>query len=209
MDRTVALHKKKELILALKKMRSVLVAFSGGVDSAFLLAVAREALGSNVTAATAVSAIYPVREKNQARSFSLAGNISHEFFEFESLKIPGFSANPPDRCYHCKRALCRKLNDIAQKRKILHVVHGANGDDSKDYRPGARAALESGIGAPLADAGLCKEEIRFLAKQMGLSQWDKPSMACLASRIPYGSPITEEKLHMIEAAEDFLRDRGV
>jgi len=208
MDKASARSKKELLLKGLGEVDSLLVAFSGGVDSAFLLAAARDALGDQVVAATAVSPIHPRREQDEAVRFVEERGIDHILFQTNEIETPEFMANGIDRCYHCKRALSRKLLQIAAERAIDRVAHGANVDDQNDYRPGLRAAQEAGIVSPLIDAGLGKEEIRFLAKEMGLSQWDKPAMACLASRFPYKRPITEKDLKMVEAAEEFLSDRG-
>ena len=132
----------------------------------------------------------------------------HTVFRSEQTRLPTFLSNGPDRCYRCKKYLFEKLIELAQDRGIKHVAHGANVDDVEDYSPGLQAAKELGIMAPLWEAGFRKEDIRLLSKEMGLSQWDKPAMACLATRIPYGSPITIEKLKMIEEAESFLFDSG-
>lgn len=201
--------KKSGLAAELKGMGSVLVAFSGGVDSAFLLAAASEALGKNVLAVTAVSPIHPFRERAEATAFTQKRGIAHLLISSRECDIPEFIANNPDRCYHCKKALCKSLNKIAQDKGIRHVIHGANVDDLKDFRPGFQAALEEGVKAPLMDNNLGKAEIRHLAKKMGLPQWNRPSAACLASRLPYGSLITEKKLKMIERAEAFLQDNGL
>ena len=208
MNTTAARDKKKRLVSSLRKFDSLLVAFSGGVDSAFLLTVAQEALGKKVAAATAVSPIHPRREQDDAVSFAGDRKIAHFLFKTNEMEIPEFVANHMDRCYHCKKALCKRLLQIAGEKSIGHVAHGANVDDLEDYRPGQRAAREAGIIAPLIDAELSKEEIRFLAKEMGLSEWDKPAMACLATRFPYGCPITEKGLGMVEAAEAFLSAQG-
>lgn len=204
-----AIQKKEELAIRLKDLGSLLVAFSGGVDSTFLLAMAHENLGDRVVAATASSAIHPSRETDDARVFTHKKGIRHVIFKPDEMNIPQFIRNDRERCYHCKRHLIKKLSEIAQKKGIQHIAHGANTDDLKDYRPGFRAAHEAGIIAPLIDAQMNKEEIRFLSKEMNLPTWDKPSMACLASRIPYGSPISEKKLEMVEHAENFLLDQGV
>lgn len=201
--------KKKRLIHLLQDTGSLVVAFSGGVDSTFLLAVAHETLGAGAVAATATSEIYPEREKDEAIQFAQRRDIEHLVFRSEETNLPAFVSNRPDRCYHCKRALFQKLIQIAQERGIKCVAHGTNADDLQDYRPGFRAAKEMGVMAPLMDVGLSKQDIRLLSKEMGLSTWDKPTMACLASRIPYGSAITSEKLKMIDKAEAFLFDRGI
>ncbi|MCP4574837.1 MAG: ATP-dependent sacrificial sulfur transferase LarE [Deltaproteobacteria bacterium] len=208
-DRLSAEEKKRLLIAKLKKLDSLLVAFSGGVDSAFLLAAAHEALGKNVLAVTAVSPIHPLRERTEAIRFAMEKDIPHLLFSSHETDLPEFLTNRPDRCYHCKKALCQTLREIAKERDIHHVAHGVNVDDLDDFRPGLQAAVEAGIIAPLMDENLNKTEIRRLSKSMGLSQWDKPSMACLASRLPYGSVITLKKLKMIETAEAFLRDKGL
>ncbi len=207
--RLSAEEKKALLIAKLKKVDSLLVAFSGGVDSAFLLAVAHEALGKKVLAVTAVSPIHPLRERTEAIRFAREKNIPHLLFSSHETDLPEFLTNSPDRCYHCKKALCQALWEIAKERNIHHVAHGVNVDDPDDFRPGLQAAVEAGIIAPLMDENLNKTEIRRLSKSMGLPQWDKPSMACLASRLPYGSVITLKKLKMIETAEAFLQDKGL
>ena len=209
MDKESMTRKNERLIRLLRDADSLLVAFSGGVDSSLLLAVAHETLGEGVVAATAISEIYPAREKDAAVKFIRDRGVEHIVFRSEEIRLPPFVSNGPDRCYHCKRSLFQKLIQIAEDRGIKHVAHGANADDLKDYRPGFRAAGEMGIMAPLLDVGLRKQEIRSLSKEMGLSTWGRPAMACLATRIPYGSPVTAEKLKMIEEAEAFLFDKGV
>ena len=208
MDRTAARSKQKRLLKRLARLDSLAVAFSGGVDSTFLLAAAREALGQKVVATTAISPIHPRREQDQAVRFARERGIELVLLHTGELQMPEFVANQTDRCYHCKAALCRQLLVLASERGIAHAAHGANVDDLNDYRPGLTAAREAGLTAPLIEADLSKEEIRFLAKEMGLSEWDKPALACLATRFPYGSPITPDGLQMVEAAEEFLADLG-
>lgn len=200
--------KKKALLDALKDLESLLVAYSGGVDSTFLLAAAHEVLGERVLAVTATAPFYLSKEIAEAVSFVRAHGIDHLLIRSDAGSLPAFKANSPDRCYHCKKLLFTKLRDLAEQRGIKHIAHAANVDDSDDYRPGAQAAVEAGVLSPLVDAQLSKDEIRYLSRQMGLPTWDKPAMACLSSRIPYGEPITDEKLRMIEAAEAFLAVHG-
>ena len=200
--------KKKILAEMLKDLGSVLIAFSGGVDSTFLLAVAHQVLGENAVACTATSLIYPSRELKEAIAFTKREGIAHELIPFDAMKLSGFSANNPDRCYHCKKHVFHELKNLAEQKGLKCVAHAVNMDDLSDYRPGLRAAEEMGVVAPLVDARLTKKEIRLLSKEMGLRTWDKPPMACLASRIPFGQAITAEKLRMIGEAEEFLADLG-
>jgi len=208
MDKGTARLKKETLVKQINKFPSLLVAFSGGVDSSFLLAVAHQVLGDRVTAVTSSSIIYPLREQAKAAEFTKKRNINHIIIESEETKLPEFISNTPDRCYHCKKYLARRLIDLAKEKNIHHIAHAANLDDLNDYRPGIKAAREMGLLSPLIDNSLGKDEIRFLSREMGLETWDKPAMACLASRIPYGSPITAEKLRMIQEAEEVLAENG-
>jgi uncharacterized protein len=208
MDKNAAKQKMENLVHHLADLDSLLVAFSGGVDSAFLLVMSRQVLGEKVVAATASSIIHPVRETEEAKDFARERGISHVVFPSEELSISGFVANGPDRCYLCKQSLFENLFEMAREKRIKHVAHGANLDDLADYRPGFRAAKEAGAIAPLIDAQLGKEEVRFLSREMGLSTWDKPAVSCLATRFPYGSIITEENLKMVEDAESFLMEQG-
>ena len=208
MDQDTLRSKKEKLIGRMEELDSLLVAFSGGVDSAFLLALSHQILGDRVLAVTADSAIFPSREREEAMRFTHEKGIEHIVFPSDQIRLPELMENNPDRCYHCKKFLSKILLKVAEERGIKHVAHGANADDLKDYRPGLKAAQEMGIMAPLLEAELNKEEIRFLSKEMGLETWDKPPKACLASRIPYGEPITKEKLFMVGEAEEFLERNG-
>jgi uncharacterized protein len=209
MDKEPLRSKKEHLVNQLKSAGSLLVAYSGGVDSSFLLALSHETLGDQVVAATAVSDIYPSRDLAEAQAFTRERGIQHTLFESKETGLADFVSNGPDRCYHCKKLLFEQLVEIAAEQSLQNVAHGANADDLQDYRPGLKAAEEMGILSPLSEAGLSKADVRSLAREMGLPQWDKPPMACLATRIPYESPITVEKLKMIEKAEAFLFDNGI
>jgi uncharacterized protein len=185
---------------------SVVVAYSGGVDSSYLLAASLEALGTErVLAVTAVSPTYPASE--QAEASALVGELGarQRFIHTEELDDPRFASNPPDRCYYCKTHLFEDLAEIARSEGLDTVVYGATQDDLGDHRPGMRAARDLGARAPLLEAGLTKDEVRALSQEMGLPTWDKPAMACLASRFPYNSTITAGALDAVEQAEDFLR----
>lgn len=208
MDEKTARLKKERLIRYLKELDTLLVAFSGGVDSTFLLALAHETLGDKVLAVTESSSTYPSMERQEAIWFAEQQGIAHVVFQSDETSIPEFVSNAPDRCYHCKKALSQELVKIARERGIEHVAYATNVDDLADYRPGLKAADEMGIIAPLVVAELNKEEIRFLSREMGLATWDKPAMACLASRIPYGEAITDKKLKMVEEAEAYLAKIG-
>jgi uncharacterized protein len=193
---------------ALQKMERVAVAFSGGVDSAFLLSVAFETLGNRAVAVTADSPLFPERECSEAADFAGQLGVAQTILRFDAMEVPGFSKNSADRCYHCKKALFLGIKAFAQEHGIPFVADGSNADDTGDYRPGMAALKELGIVSPLRDAGMTKEDIRTLSRELGLLTWDKPSFACLASRFPYGQEITLEQLAMVGQAELVLLERG-
>lgn len=203
-------HQKKldKLIDSLRSMECLAVAFSGGVDSTFLLKVAHDILKDRVLAVTARSSIHPEDEFREAMEFIEQNGIRHQIIVSNELDIDGFKENPADRCYYCKRELYSMMVVLARQKGILNVADGSNIDDLGDYRPGARAGAELGIISPLQDAKMTKEDIRILSKEMNLPTWDKPALACLASRIPYGQKITREKLTVIEQAERILKSHG-
>lgn len=192
----------------LKSHESVLIAFSGGVDSTFLLKVAYDVLQDKVIAVTATSSTYPKRELNEAKKYAKSIGVRHIIIESEELDIKGYSQNPVNRCYYCKKELYSKLKKVADENGIKYILDGSNFDDIGDYRPGMKAARELGVISPLKEAELTKEEIRTYSKEMGLPTWDKPSFACLSSRFPYGNEINSKKLKMVEDAEQFLLDLG-
>ena len=193
----------------LRSLGSAVIAYSGGVDSTFLTKVALEVLGPRALAVTACSETYPLWEREVAVETARAIGLRHRLIQTSELKVPGFADNHPDRCYFCKTELFRTLRKIADAEGMLHVLDGTTMDDLSDFRPGRRAAEEIGVLSPLLEAGLKKTEIRVLSKKLGLPTWDKPASACLASRIPYQSAITPEKLRQIELAEEHLRSLGI
>ncbi len=202
------LKKYDELKACLASFGSVAVAFSSGVDSTFLLYAAKDALGENVIAVTASSCSFPVRELNEAKEYCAGAGVRHFVVESEELKIEGFSQNPKNRCYLCKRELFEKIKRLAAEQNIAQVAEGSNLDDNGDYRPGLLAVAELGIKSPLREIGFTKQEIRELSGHFGLPTWNKQSFACLASRFPYGDLITEKKLGMVDKAEQLLLDMG-
>ncbi|MFV0527507.1 MAG: ATP-dependent sacrificial sulfur transferase LarE [Lachnospiraceae bacterium] len=201
------IHQKYEALQEiLKSYGSVAIAFSSGVDSTFLLRAAHDALGDKVIAVTATSCSFPKREMNEAIHYCEQENIRHILCESEELEIEGFTHNPTNRCYLCKSELFNKILAIAKQEGLAYVAEGSNMDDLGDYRPGLQAVKELGIKSPLREAGLSKEDIRALSKEMNLPTWNKQSFACLSSRFVYGEEISEEKLGMVDQAEQILLD---
>ena len=199
-------QKLKEIF---RSMERVLVAYSGGVDSTLLLKVAKDTLGDeNVLAVTVFSPLYPERELTGAKKLTQGMGVRHLLIKSNELEIEGFSKNPPNRCYYCKKELFEELQKLAHKEKIPFIVEGSTLDDERDYRPGKKAIQELGIRSPLKEVRFTKEEVRELSDALGLTTWDKPSFACLASRFPYGEEITMEKLKMVDEAENFLFGLG-
>ena len=202
------LSKFEKLKNLLGEMRKVLVAFSGGVDSSFLLKVAVDVLGENVLAVIASSETYPEKERDEAVKLAKSLNVRYEVIQTKELENPDFAHNPPERCYFCKMELFSKLKDIAESEGIPYVLDGSNFEDTSDFRPGAKAAEELGVRSPLKDVGLVKEEIRQLSKYVDLPTWNKPSLACLSSRFPYFTEIEPESLKQVAQAEEFLKGLG-
>lgn len=203
------IHQKQEKLKAyLREQESLAVAFSSGVDSSFLLKTAHDVLGGKVLAITARSSSFPKREMEEASAFTQKYGVRHLFCDSKELDLPGFAQNPPNRCYICKKELFAKMKELAAKQGFSVLAEGSNLDDNGDYRPGLQAVGELGVKSPLRLAELYKEEIRALSKELGLPTWEKPSFACLASRFPYGETISEEKLKMVEKAEEILLDMG-
>lgn len=204
--------KTEDKLLALKDDLSshdrLAIAFSAGTDSAFLLKAAHEVLGDRVCALTAVSVFVPQEEIEESKAFCERYGIQQLLLPVDVLSIPRVKENPADRCYHCKRGLFSQMSEMAKAHGFAQIAEGSNVDDSGDYRPGLRAIAELGLLSPLRDAGLTKAEIRELSHVMGLPTWDKPSAACLASRIAYGEALTEDKLCAVEQAERFLHGKG-
>ena len=201
-------EKEARLTAVLSSFDSLLVAYSGGVDSAYLACAASRVLPGRVLCVTADSPSYPKRHREMAEDVARRFSLAHEFVMTAELERPEYRANPANRCYHCKTELYEHLSKVATERGIGMIADGSNADDRGDYRPGRQAAREFGVRSPLDEVDLSKEEIRALSRQAGLPTWNEPASACLSSRIPYHSEVTEEKLRTIEAAERVLRDLG-
>jgi pyridinium-3,5-biscarboxylic acid mononucleotide sulfurtransferase len=204
-DASRALAKQEKLTGDLRRLDSLLVAFSGGADSAFLAWAAHQALGEGALAITALSASFSRHDREQAQAFIAATGLRHEFITTHELENPLYVANNADRCYHCKDELFDQMDELALARRVTAVAYGINADDTRDFRPGHRAAHEHHVLAPLLDAELHKAEIRFLSRRAGLPTWNRPASACLSSRVPYGTSVTAELLEKIDRAEAVLR----
>jgi uncharacterized protein len=207
-DAAGAFAKQENLFQALGKLDTLLVAFSGGADSAYLAWAAQQTLRDNALAITALSASFSRYDRAQAEKFIVATNLRHEFIETSELENPLYTANNADRCYHCKDELFDQMDALARGRQFRAVAYGINADDTHDFRPGHRAAHEHHVLAPLLDADLHKSEIRFLSQRAALPTWDRPASACLSSRVPYGIAVTPELLEKIDRAEEVLRKLG-
>jgi len=203
---TAKLEKLKNRLAGLE---SALIAFSGGVDSTLLLKVAADVLGDKLTAVTAHSEVTPPHDYDEANELAESLGVNYIVIKTDELQDDNFVANPPDRCYHCKNMLFARLTDIAREMKIKWILDGSNFDDISDYRPGSKAAAEFGVISPLKEAGLTKDDIRALSKEMKLPTWDKAASPCLASRVPYGDTITPEKLTRIGRSEEYLRSFAI
>ena len=207
-DKVKLQQKVKILTENLQKLESLAVAFSSGVDSTFLLKVAHQTLGDRVLAVTVQSNSFPKRELQEAKEFCEKEKIRQVVVPFDELQVPGFSQNPPERCYLCKKEMFRNIVKTANEYGFIHVAEGSNLDDEGDYRPGMRAIAQMQIVSPLREAGFTKREIRQLSREYGIATWEKPSFACLSSRFAYGESITKDKLVMVEQAEQLLWELG-
>ena len=206
----MSLKEKSEALKdILKDMENILVGFSGGVDSTFLLAAAKEVLGDGVMAVTARSETYPEKEYRKARQIAERLEVRFLTIHTKELEYANYSSNPPNRCYYCKKELFTQLRKLAEEHRIKNVADGSNADDVHDFRPGMIALKELGVRSPLKEAELTKADIRQLSQDMDLPTWDTPATACLASRFPYGTSIDEHKLGMVERAEEVLHERGI
>jgi pyridinium-3,5-biscarboxylic acid mononucleotide sulfurtransferase len=205
---TAALDKQMRLLAALAQQDSLLVAFSGGADSAYLAWAAHRALGPRALAVTALSPSFSAHDRAQAEAFVRETGLRHEFIETHEFENPLYVANNPDRCFHCKDELFTQMEQLAAARGFSAIAYGINADDTRDFRPGHRAAAQHRVLAPLLDAGLTKSEIRELSRGARLATWNRPASACLSSRVPYGMAVTPEILSRIEQGEAILRELG-
>jgi len=208
LDSAILEAKGQKLLENLRAMGRVLVAYSGGTDSAYLAWAATQALGENAVAITADSASIPESHKRDAERFARDNGIRHEYIATNEFENPDYVKNAPDRCFHCKDELFTCLTEVGRARGFEHIVYGVNMDDLGDYRPGQKAAKIHEVKAPLVDAGLTKAEIRELSRIAGLETWDRPASACLSSRIPYGTPVTKENVKTVEQGEEAIRALG-
>ncbi len=208
LDRVVLEQKQDDLLNRLRSLGEVIVAYSGGTDSAYLAWAAHQALGPRAVAITADSASIPESHKRDAEEFARRFGIRHEYVETAEFENPLYAANNPDRCFHCKDELFSTLEKIGGARGVKHIVYGVNVDDLGDYRPGQQAAKRHQVLSPLVDAGLTKAEIRELSRLSGLPTWDRPASACLSSRIPYGTPVTPKTVKTVEQGEEAIRALG-
>lgn len=200
--------KERKLFQILEGMERVIVAYSGGTDSAYLAWAAHQVLGGRALAVTADSASMPESHKRDAEDFARRYGMRHEYIKTREFDNPEYSANNPDRCFHCKDELFQRLEEVGRERAIANLVYGLNVDDLGDYRPGQKAATKHEVRAPMAEAGLSKAEIRELSRLAELPTWDRPAAACLSSRIPYGTPVTVETIKTVEAGEEAVKALG-
>ncbi|MGB7439418.1 MAG: ATP-dependent sacrificial sulfur transferase LarE [Candidatus Acidiferrum sp.] len=204
----LAAEKERDLLSRLGALPSIIVALSGGIDSAYLSWAGHQALGDRALSVTAISASYSGFDREQVEIFLRTTGARHEFIETRELENPAYRVNDSNRCYYCKDELFSVLDAMASERQIAAVAYGVNADDTSDFRPGQRAAAEHRVLTPLLETQLHKAEIRFLAQRAGLPMWDRPASACLASRLPYGTEVTEERLGLVERGEAALRALG-
>jgi uncharacterized protein len=204
----MAMQKEQKLFEVLRGLERVIVAYSGGTDSAYLAWAAHQVLGANSLAITADSASIPASHKRDAEDFVRQFGIAHEYIETREFENPDYIKNDANRCFHCKDELFNRLAEVGKAREIAHIVYGVNQDDLGDYRPGQNAALQHRVKAPLVEAGLTKAEIRELSRAAGLPTWDRPAAACLSSRIPYGTPVTIQNIKTVEVGEEEMKALG-